>query len=562
MTTTERDANGLPLPVTDLAAEGFVLGAAMTSPQGLTHARHLSIEDFTPGKYREVFEAILDLDNKREPVSLHTVQAELERRGVPGGHGLFVAELYRCAVPDEGAGVFMDRVEHAGRQRRLLQLAQEYLQLLAPNDADPGLELRLEAVVAEMGALLDGRAKPDRARRVFDREVSAETRKLRVRDEARRALAAELRGTVDPPAIASLRDRLARPRPPQRWRISDWQPVGARVMLAAQFKAGKTSVVGNLARCLVDGDLWLGRHEIAPVDGTVVIIDFEMSDHQLDDWLRDQGIRHDDRIIVVPMRGRAAAFDILDPRVLAEWAARLRDCGAAYVVLDCLRPILDALGLDEHRDAGRFLVALDALLAAAGVDDATVVHHMGHSSERSRGDSRIRDWPDVEWRLVRQDDDPASQRYISAYGRDVDIPETQLAYDTATRHLTLAGGSRKDASARVALPAILAVLDEASEPLSGRNIEAELTETEHSRQAIRQALALGIRLGMIKTKPGPRRSTLHSRIPSVPVRQSAPPVRQRSVSECASALIDGALTDEVNQSSSAPVGEDDTRGAA
>jgi hypothetical protein len=105
--------------------------------------------------------------------------------------------------------------------------------------------------------------------------------------------------------------------------------------------------------------------------------------------------------------------------------------------------VLDALGLDEHRDAGRFLVALDSFLAEAKIPEALIVHHMGHSGERSRGDSRLRDWPDVERRLVREDDDPGSPRFITAYGRDVDVSESQLAYDPLTRHLTINGGSRR-----------------------------------------------------------------------------------------------------------------------
>jgi hypothetical protein len=68
-------------------------------------------------------------------------------------------------------------------------------------------------------------------------------------------------------------------------------------------------------------------------------------------------------------------------------------------------------------------VAIDELLLEAGIDEALVVHHMGHSGERARGDSRLRDWPDVEWRLMRQDDDPASPRFLTAYGRDIDVPE-------------------------------------------------------------------------------------------------------------------------------------------
>lgn len=75
-------------------------------------------------------------------------------------------------------------------------------------------------------------------------------------------------------------------------------------------------------------------------------------------------------------------------------------------MLDCLRPILDALGLDESREARRFLVAFDALLADAGTEHAALVHHIGHQNERACGDSRLQDWPDAIWKLNRQDPGP------------------------------------------------------------------------------------------------------------------------------------------------------------
>ena len=153
------------------------------------------------------------------------------------------------------------------------------------------------------------------------------------------------------------------------------------------------------------------------------------------------------------LRGKVSTFDIIDPATRAQWA---RHIGPADVLLlDCLRPVLDALGLDESHDAGRFLVAFDALLAEAGIAEAVIAHHMGHAGERSRGDSRLRDWPDVEWRLVRDksnDDDgetdPAAARYFAAYGRDVDQPEQLLGYDQATRHLRIAGGTRREDTGR------------------------------------------------------------------------------------------------------------------
>src|SRR6185503_6838808 len=120
----------------------------------------------------------------------------------------------------------------------------------------------------------------------------------------------------------------------------------------------------------------------------------------------------------------------------------------------CLRPVLDALGLNEHTEVGLFLTALDALLREANIPEALVIQHMGHKGERARGDSRLLDWPDVGWTLVREkDDDPASPRFFKAYGRDVDVAEKQLAFDAATRRLSVVGadeGGMSRADARVA----------------------------------------------------------------------------------------------------------------
>jgi hypothetical protein len=159
------------------------------------------------------------------------------------------------------------------------------------------------------------------------------------------------------------------------------------------------------------------------------------------------------------MRGKASRFDITTSDVRAKWAADLKSFAAAVVVLDCLRPVLDALGLDENRDAGKFLVAFDALLDESGANEGAVVHHFGHGSERGRGDSRILDWPDATWNLLRKDpDDPASERYFKANGRDVDVRESQLGYDEGNRKLTHIGGSRADADADAALPHVVTYL--------------------------------------------------------------------------------------------------------
>src|SRR5687768_12174395 len=278
-----------------------------------------------------------------------------------------------------------------------------------------------------------------------DELVAIEAARLRAQRDARRLVDADDIACDNVPEFTTLRERLARPRAPVVWRIEGLQPAGSRVCCSAPSKTGKTSLATNLTRALVDGDRFLDHFQVQMLSGSVAIIDAEMAPAQLDEWLRAQHIKNDDRVVVLPLRGALTSFDIRLPEVRASWAARLREANVEYLIIDCLRPFLDALGLNEHREAGNFLVPLDQLLLDAGISDACLIHHFGHTNERARGDSRIRDWPDVEWRLVRQSDDATSARFFSAYGRDVESHEARLAFDPVTRRISVDGGSRNDA---------------------------------------------------------------------------------------------------------------------
>ncbi|WP_433782431.1 AAA family ATPase [Actinomycetospora sp. CA-101289] len=383
----------------------------------------------------------------------------------------------------------------------------------------------------------------DDASRTFEHEVTVELQRLEVRDEARRRHTAQRGDEQEAPAPVLLTDFLAQPSREQQWRIDGLLPSGARALLAAPWKAGKSTLVGNLVRCLVDGDPFLDRYTVTPTERRVVILDDELDPDALRRWLREQNIAGTDRVAVVPLRGKVATLDLLDPTTRGQWADTLAALDPGVIVLDCLRPVLDALGLDEKSEAGRFLVAFDELIDRAGADEAVVIHHMGHSGERSRGDSRLRDWPDVEWRIVRQDaDDPASPRYFTAFGRDVDQAEQQLAYDPDTRHLSVNGGSRQDAAGVAVVPALLELL--ADEPgLTGRQIEERLRAAGEGQKAIRSAIKAALADGSIDTVKGARGARCHH-LPdgSASVRPTASPVRRHGESECVSASIEDALT--------------------
>lgn len=248
------------------------------------------------------------------------------------------------------------------------------------------------------------------------------------------------------PDPVRLTDFLAEPDEEARYRVESLWPRDGRVLLAAQFKAGKSTLVANLIRCLVDGDDFLDRFVVEPAD-RVVLIDDELAPGMLRHWLRHQAIRKTDAVNLVSLRGRLSTFNLLNASVRAEWARMIGP--ADVLIIDCLRPALDALGLSEDKEAGRFLTALDELAREADVSELLLVHHMGHANERSRGDSRLLDWPDAIWKLVRDDaaDDLIPSRFFSAIGRDVEQPEVRLHFDLETRQLSVDGPSRSQARA-------------------------------------------------------------------------------------------------------------------
>lgn len=354
-------------------------------------------------------------------------------------------------------------------------------------------------------------------------EVEAYARDIRLREAAREKVRRETEIVVGIPAPTRLDDLLAEPDEAATYRVDGLMPTGGNIVLAAQYKAGKSTAVGNLARCLVDGEPFLGAFATEQaVD--VVIIDNELDVRMLRRWLREYGIRNTDRVRVVPLRGRTALFDILDPAVRAEWARSIGP--SAVLIFDCLRPVLDALGLSEDKDAGRFLVALDALKAEAGIEEAVVVHHMGHNGERSRGDSRILDWPDATWRIVREAEDPASPRYFSALGRDVDVHEGRLTYDAGTRALSYEGGSRQESREQGStLRAIDTVVEFVRENpgASGEVIREGLKGLGFARSILTRARERAIETGAIEQRKRQGRGGGFTYFPSNPANPAETP---------------------------------------
>lgn len=386
---------------------------------------------------------------------------------------------------------------------------------------------------AEMVAMLDGGtggtsqsgggidARLD-ALGVTDLLVRKHARDEWARGEARKLVRRLDGGPIDPPGGSSLADLLAEPDEETAWRVNGLIPAGANVLLVAQAKSGKTTLVNNLVKSVADWRSFLTEDvegvgdlgEVAPLmdDERVMIIDLELDRRTIRRWLRDQAIANTDRVMVESLRGRTGVLDVRDVERRAAWAKYLAEHHVKILVIDCLGPLLAYYGADENSntEVGQLLAALEALKRQAGVEELILVHHAGHSGERARGASRLRDWPDAEIRLMiegsedpRYEPAPDAPRYIAARGRDVSLRERELKFNPATRRLSLAEdeGSRAQRRATAMERTVLERIE--------KNPGSTANDLTNKNGAAQRALTKLVQDGKVHTYPGKNRAVHH-----------------------------------------------------
>lgn len=346
---------------------------------------------------------------------------------------------------------------------------------------------------------------------------------LWARQEAQKALRKLDIPEPEPPASISLTALLDEPDETERWRVEGLIPAGGNALLIAQAKSGKTTWINNLVRCLADWSPFLTEDvegvgdlgNVTPLmEGeTLAIVDLELDRRTIRRWLRTQRIVNTDRVLVESLRGRTGVLDIKDPQRRRAWAEHLRSHNVKVLVIDCLGPLLAFYGADENSntEVGQLLAALEALKRESGVEELILVHHAGHGGERARGASRLRDWPDVEIRLMvegaddpRHEPAPDAPRYVAARGRDVALRERKLTFNPVNQRLSLAteGGNRAQARNSAQREALLERLRK-----HPGSTQRALAGTNNKLKAVLQEL---IDEGMVHTAPGSNRSVLHA----------------------------------------------------
>jgi hypothetical protein len=278
-----------------------------------------------------------------------------------------------------------------------------------------------------------------------DVEVVRKSLERQASDEIARGILANAR--FRPPTyLPTLADELAEPEPPLPYTLRELHPQGSNALLAAQYKAGKTTLLMNLVRTLADGDSFLGRFALDEDPGHIAFLNYELTDRQFRAWIRDLGIANADLVTVIHLRGEN--FNLAGD-VARKWLVEsLLEHDISTVILD---PFARAFRGDENsnQEVGVWLELLDQIKAEAGVLDLFLATHFGRGKDdqRARGATRLDDWADVRWTLsLENPQDLSSTRYLQAHGRDVDLPSGSLFFEESTRILEWVGEPKPSAN--------------------------------------------------------------------------------------------------------------------
>lgn len=317
---------------------------------------------------------------------------------------------------------------------------------------------------------------------------------------------------AEPFDAGTLTEILARP-PEPAMRVDGLIPWDSSALLTAQRKTGKTTMTLNLARCLLTGEPLLGRFDVRPIDGTVALLNFEVSGSQLARWARDVEVPGD-WLTIVNLRGRRNPLTDQEDR--AKLAAYLRSRSIETLIVDPFGRAFTGTSQNDSGEVGSFLVDLDRFARAeVGARDLILTAHAGWNGERTRGSSALEDWADVIVTMTRQEG--TGERYLKAQGRDVDLDEDRLSFDPTTRLLSLTGAGSRTEAKRADKTAELAVLVVAAiregEGASGRKVTERVRTYEDAPSFqdvdLRAALRLAVQHGHLRTEPGPHRSMLY-----------------------------------------------------
>lgn len=260
--------------------------------------------------------------------------------------------------------------------------------------------------------------------------------------EIRRVADAMERKDDRKPVWRTLTEQLQQPLQEQLYAIDQLLPLGGNALFAGRYKAGKTTINGQLLKAWADRVQFLGQFDVHPDDErpNVTIFNYEMSEDQFQRWLAKVGIINTDRVNVVHLRGLTVPLAL--PEVRDTLAAQLADAGTGLWVVDPASRAFSGSGdVNSNADVATWLGWLDEVKLKAGIRDLVLNIHMGHAAgtgdaaaERAIGAQAWSAWADALWYLNFDKD---KNRQFWANGRDVELEKQFIHYDESNMGVML-----------------------------------------------------------------------------------------------------------------------------
>jgi hypothetical protein len=305
------------------------------------------------------------------------------------------------------------------------------------------------------------------------------------------------------------------------------------VILFAQAKVGKTTLVFNLLRSIADSEPFLGFFDVAETQGKIGFLNYELTDELCRTWAKRMPITNADRVMFWNLRGKNNPFRSRE--AMKEFASQVLPLEVETLILDPLSGafIGDTNNNDEVK---RFFLMLEEFKVLAGVKHLFIMVHAGNDATKPRGATTLRDHPDAIWSMTKNS---AGMRLFKAEGRDVSLDEGVLNFDESTGLLTFTLGSPSRSTPSLMKTRFYEFIL-ANPRCKASDIDKNFKGSKERKAALRKEL---VDDGLVEIEDGPKNAKYYTAVSSPVVLESFSGIGRLEVSSRSPLFIRGTTNE-------------------
>ena len=316
---------------------------------------------------------------------------------------------------------------------------------------------------------------------------------FQVREQKTRLMALEIAKQEIAEEKYELHDQIPEPKQLSEWlleedvpltyRVAELWPSLGTIFVVAAYKAGKTTLVMNIIRCLIDGGLFLGRFKTTPVTRNVGYLNFEVNENQGKAWLKRLGIKKPERLFTWNLKGFGSPLSTVLSR--EKFIQALIENDIEVLIIDPFSGAYRKGDTNDNDAVKDFLLQLDEIVRKAGVQEVLMAVHAGNDQSKPRGATTLGDHPDALWNIAKSE--AGKTRFFKAEGRDVFLAEEAMSLSLDKITLELNGKTRAETAGESFGSLIMDFAEKNPDCLAGE-FESGITGKNSSIAAARKKL--------------------------------------------------------------------------